>query len=77
VPDGLNKVWRPVTHFIEKEEYQVSVFNRWGKKVFETRDDAQGWDGADCPAGVYVYLIDYKNARGEYKQLKGTLSLLR
>lgn len=76
-PGGLNSTWLPVTHFIEKTDYHVNVFNRWGKKVFETNDDITAWDGANCPAGVYIYLIDYKNARGEYKQLKGTISLLR
>lgn len=76
-PGGVNKIWKPVTHFIEKTEYKVSVFNRWGKKVFESSDDVTGWDGENCIADVYVYLIDYKNARGEYKQLKGTVSLLR
>lgn len=76
-PGGVNKTWKPVTHFIEKTEYKVSVFNRWGKKVFESSDDVTAWDGENCIADVYVYLIDYKNARGEYKQLKGTVSLLR
>lgn len=76
-PQGVNKTWLPVTHFIEKTDYHVSVFNRWGKKVFETSDDQTGWDGANCIAGVYVYLIDYKNARGEYLEIKGNVLLLR
>lgn len=76
-PGGVNTTWRPVTHFIDKTDYRVSVFNRWGKKVFETSDDTSAWDGEGCIADVYVYLIDYKNSRGEYMQLKGTVMLLR
>jgi len=76
-PEGVNTTWLPITHFVEKAEYHVSVFNRWGKKVFESHDDKRAWDGADCISDVYVYLIDYKNARGEYLQVKGTVSLMR
>ncbi|MEI6021988.1 MAG: gliding motility-associated C-terminal domain-containing protein, partial [Bacteroidota bacterium] len=72
-PEGINKLWLPITYFVDKSDYHVSIFNRWGKKIFETSDDKQAWDGADCPADVYVYLISYKNARGEYLDTKGTV----
>jgi gliding motility-associated-like protein len=76
-PNGVNNVWLPITYFIDKSDYHVSVFNRWGKKVFESNDDTKGWDGSNCIADVYVYLIDYKNSRGEYLQVKGNVMLLR
>ncbi|MBL7919482.1 MAG: gliding motility-associated C-terminal domain-containing protein [Bacteroidia bacterium] len=74
-PKGKNKIWLPVTHFVDKQEYTVTVFNRWGNKVFETNDDTKGWDGGESPNDVYVYLIRYKNSRGEYKEQKGTVLL--
>lgn len=77
VPSGVNSKWKPITYFIDKNEYRVVVFNRWGHKVFETRNDSDTWDGNNCPADVYVYLIDFKNARGEYQQVKGTITLVR
>jgi hypothetical protein len=77
VPSGKNNTWRPITHFIDKADYRVTVFNRWGNVVFDTTDDKKEWDGANCIPGVYVYLIKYKVARGEYKELKGTVQLLR
>jgi hypothetical protein len=77
VPTGKNNTWRPITHFIDKTDYRVTVFNRWGHVVFDTTDDQQAWDGADCIADIYVYLIKYKVARGEYEELKGTVQLLR
>ncbi|MBA3663894.1 MAG: gliding motility-associated C-terminal domain-containing protein [Bacteroidetes bacterium] len=75
-PKGKNKVWIPVTHFVDKTEYSVTVFNRWGNKVFETSDDTKGWDGANSPPDVYAYLIRYKNSRGEYSEMKGTIYLM-
>ncbi|MBL7930839.1 MAG: gliding motility-associated C-terminal domain-containing protein [Bacteroidia bacterium] len=76
-PSGLNSTWLPITYFVEKSEYHVSVFNRWGKKVFETSSDTEAWDGAGCQPDVYVYLIDYKNSRGEYMQIKGNVLILK
>jgi hypothetical protein len=76
-PAGANPTWRPVTHFIDKHEYKVRVFNRWGHLVFESSDDTAAWDGSGCIAGVYAYLVSYKNSRGEYREKQGTISLVR
>ncbi len=73
---GWNKVWLPVAQFVEKTDYHVMVFDRWGTKVFDTTDEFHGWDGGNSEAGVYVYLIQYKNARGEFVELKGALNKL-
>jgi gliding motility-associated-like protein len=75
-PKGVNKTWLPVTHFIDKNEYKVNVFDRWGKVVFSTTDDKQAWTGDNQPSGIYVYLIQYKNSRGEYRESKGTVLLV-
>jgi hypothetical protein len=76
-PKGSNRKWMPVTQFVEKSDYHVSVFNRWGEKVFETDRDDDGWDGSGMDDGIYVYLINYKNSRGEFVELKGTITLVR
>jgi len=75
-PDGVNKIWLPVTHFVDKTEYKVYVFDKWGGKRFETSSDLEGWDGKNAKQDVYVYLITYKNSRGEYIEIKGTFTLL-
>lgn len=76
-PSGMNAVWKPVCYFVDLNDYQVLIYDRWGKKIFETRDQNQGWTGTGYPSGVYMYLINYKNARGEYLQSKGTVTLIR
>lgn len=76
-PNGANTTWLPINYFVDKNEYNVKVYNRWGNKVFEAHDDKTAWDGANCPPDTYVYLINYKNARGEYEQIKGTILLLK
>ena len=76
-PNGLNNTWLPIAQYVEKTDYKVMVFNRWGTKVFETTSDTEAWNGSNTTDDVYVYIIEYKNARGEYIQLKGHLNLVR
>jgi hypothetical protein len=76
-PKGLNRIWKPVTQFVEKTDYHVEVFNRWGTKVWETTDENQGWDGSGYEDNTFVYLLQYKNARGEFIEMKGTVTLVR
>lgn len=75
-PKGVNKIWKPVTHFVDKSDYNLKIYNRWGNLLFNTNDDMQGWDGNGAPNDTYVYLITYKNSRGEYVELQGTFTLL-
>ena len=76
-PKGINKIWLPIAQYVEKTDYRVTVFDRWGTRVFETNSDTQGWDGKNATDDVFIYLIEYKNARGEYIQIKGHLNLVR
>lgn len=76
-PRGINNVWLPIAQYVEKTDYTVRVFNRWGDKIFETHSDTEGWTGDAATDEVYVYVIEYKNARGEYIQLKGHLNIIR
>ncbi len=67
--------------------YTVEVFNRWGKKVYESNDMLEGWDGtqfnqgAPCSNGVYYYVARYKGLGKsdppEEIRLTGSVSLLR
>ena len=76
-PNGLNKIWLPVAQYVEKTDYKVTVFDRWGSRVFHTESDTEGWDGKGVTDDVFVYLIEYKNARGEFIQLKGYVNLIK
>lgn len=62
--------------------FTMSVFNRWGQKVFESKNlDGRGWDGkfngAMQPAGVYIYTVEvgFRNSTGE--KYTGNVTLLR
>ncbi len=63
------------------EEYSMQIFNRWGKKIFESNSDS--WDGRidgkDANDGVYFYLITYKEicVDEETTVAKGHVTILR
>jgi gliding motility-associated-like protein len=59
----------------------MSVYNRWGKKVFETNELSPGWDGTqnnkECAAGVYFYVADVRFKNGQTASKNGTITLVR
>lgn len=64
--DSLNDVFKPLPIFIDDEDYHLSIFDRWGKLMFETEDLYEGWDGTTrkgkaVPIGLYWYIIQFSN----------------
>jgi gliding motility-associated-like protein len=51
-----------------------SVFDRWGKRVYQSNDYQNNWDGDDLPSGVYFYLL---NGGECIVEKKGALTILR
>ncbi len=49
----------------------VTIYNRWGKLVFEDDQLDFRWDGSDVAPGIYYYLIKYTQA-----EVKGYVSVL-
>jgi gliding motility-associated-like protein len=77
--DGVNDVWYVFGTGIK--DIKVTVFNRWGEKVFESDDQSIGWDGTyrgqAQPPGVYVYAVYLVYLNGDTKSKSGSLSLIR
>lgn len=66
---------------LKVDEFYFAVYNRWGEKVFETRDRAEGWDGffkgKAVDAGVFGWYLEAKCPGGEEAFLKGNVTLIR
>lgn len=78
--DGLNDIFKPtINQAIQK--FSFIVFNRYGEKVFETREYGKGWDGTykgkEQPAGSYVYRILFTNINGWESENNGSVLLIR
>lgn len=77
--DGINDQFGIIGNSLSG--YHLSVYNRWGQQIFESKGPFDTWngngpDGNSAPMGVYVYRAKIFNAPG--KQIyNGTVNLLR
>lgn len=60
---------------VENSEWNLTVFNRWGRPVYEKKKYTNQWNGKDLPVGVYYYTLENNLCRD--KKYKGPLSILR
>lgn len=73
--DGINDNF--AMEYIGNEPFLMVIYDRWGKKMFETRDRQKGWKGKDlkgkdAPEGVYYYVVTIGK-----KEYTGTVTLVR
>lgn len=77
--DGLNDEFGPLGKV--PEGYRLQIFNRNGEVVFRSSAISRRWNGRYQgmiqPAGVYIYLVDYKDLSNNPHQQKGTFVLIR
>ncbi|MGQ0828065.1 MAG: hypothetical protein ACT4ON_06695, partial [Bacteroidota bacterium] len=59
--EKINSIFIPVTTYVDFQEYEFSIFDRWGMQLFTTEDVLEGWDGTHkgkiCEFGVFVYIL--------------------
>lgn len=77
--DGLNDYFKP---FVKSSfvQYNLSIYNRWGQKIFSTTDPTKGWNGSidgKQPNGVFIWLCNYQFKGEKAKVQKGTFALIR
>lgn len=65
-------------------EIKISIYNRWGLRIFETKDFNTCWNGRInnkgeiCPEGTYFYICEYKGQSPSIKpRFSGTITLIR
>jgi len=79
--DGRNDVFGPVHPGCSFRKYRLTVYSRWGEKLFESTDPERGWhgdvNGDPTPEGVYVYLLHAVDEFGKLHRNSGTLTLLK
>ncbi len=78
--DGLNETFKPRIS-CPLSFYLLSVYNRFGERVFQSFDPEAGWDGTfrgqHADLGTYFYQVKYTTAQQESVMLKGDLVLIR
>ncbi|MCY7362158.1 MAG: gliding motility-associated C-terminal domain-containing protein, partial [Ignavibacteria bacterium] len=73
--DGLNDLLE-IKGLNDCSSYNLKIFNRWGRKIFESDEKVKSWDGkfesSNVSEGVYMYIINV-----EGKNYSGAVTLLR
>jgi gliding motility-associated-like protein len=77
--DSNNEAFKPVMTGVKF--YELMIFDRWGKKLFQTSDQSLGWDGTyggePCKDDVYVWKIKVSSYSGEMKEMDGHVTIYR
>lgn len=78
--DLINNIYR-AKKYQSIVEFHAYIFNRWGQKLFEWDNPAEGWDGTykgkDVKQGVYFCLVKAKGADGRKFTIRKDVNLLR
>ena len=78
--DGLNDIFKGTT-LRPLQSYHFIIYNRYGQAIFETTDQASGWDGTfkgkAQPIGGYTYKCSYLFTRGLQRSEVGYFILIR
>ena len=79
--DGINDIYKAKDGYQSLTEFHAYIFNRWGQKLFEWNDPAEGWDGTykgkPVKDGVYFCLVKAKGADGKVYNIKKDVNVLR
>lgn len=78
--NDMNSEFKPLMDFAPRD-YVMIVMDRGGRKMFETRDPGEGWDGRFkggdfVNEAVYVYYIQYTDYTGLFKSYTGNVTVL-
>jgi len=79
--DNINEYFLPIIKGIDENSYSLSIYDRWGKLIFQTNNYKQPWDGTykgyEASQDVYTYKITYKTLSNKSKVEIGKVTLVR
>jgi gliding motility-associated-like protein len=77
--DGINDVWT-MAGINRFPDCTVTVYTRWGQKIFDSIGYATPWDGTfdgkRLPTATYYYVIELNSSDVKIEPLTGSISLI-
>jgi gliding motility-associated-like protein len=76
--DNLNDVFKP-SYTGTVNNYLLSIYNRWGNKVFETNNKDMAWNGShqnNIKPDTYTWVCTYTNHENKPVVMKGAVTLI-
>lgn len=77
--DGINDTF--LVYGVGISNVEVSIFDRWGESLFNSKDQLKGWDGVYkgeiCKQDVYTYVVNFTSLDGKKHTKTGHVTLLK
>ncbi len=80
--DGINDEFEISGINAVCDQFEIWIYNRWGNLFFHSKDPTSRWNGQNeskenAPEGVYFFIVDIKQYKGEKRYESGTISIIR
>jgi large repetitive protein len=79
--DGNNDLFKPIGFGIQRDEYELNIFNSNGELFFQTENIESYWDGMHkgliAPSKSYECTINAKDSTGFVFEFKGKISSIK
>jgi gliding motility-associated-like protein len=81
--DGINDMFMPSGVGIDPDNFEMTIFDRWGNQIFKTTDVTKGWDGTAnggkkiAQIDVYVWKINTKDYAGQKHSYVGHVTIVK
>ncbi len=81
--DGVNDVFMPMGRGWEESSYELTIYNRWGQKIFNTKNVYEGWNGKTTSKDesteddVYVYQIQVNDFSKKLHSYTGHVMVIK
>ncbi len=72
--DGANDKFK-IEGLLDLSNSTLIIYNRWGKKVYESSNYQNDWDGDNLADGTYFYVL--RTNEGVEKEYNGSLTIMR
>ena len=82
-PGGLNPVFKPVVSFVDIYDYELTILDRWGQRVFSSNDVNEGWNGEHqltgklVELGTYSYVLRVIDGNKQEVMYRGFVTVIR
>jgi gliding motility-associated-like protein len=78
--DNINDFYSPLSN-CPYNDYEFSIYNRWGQLIYNTKNPSDKWDGklsgSKSSLDVYVYYVKYQFPLQDIMYRVGSVTLLR
>ena len=79
--DGINDTYKAKEGYQSIVEFQATIYNRWGQKIYSWDDPSGEWDGTfngkPVKEGTYFVYVKAKGADGHEYNIRRDVNLLR